>query len=737
MGRSLVASLLPALVICASWLRLEHPRQALEAVAVAVLALCPLLLPAGRRRTMAAVAGGVGAAWIAFGAQPWELLPYRDERVLAPVAAAVGRGITDFYAVLLPFEPARNPEMHALVVCGAFAFILATGLLVSARRPVGAAAVTVAGAGWPATLVSGQTLAIGALALAAALSIPLVLRARSTPALIAGFATATILVGGATVASSATTIARESVLNWEAWDIRGATQQATSVRFAWDSNYDGLRFPDQKTVVLRIEGPEEPRYWRASTLELFTDDRWFEQLDWLGKVEGDSRPLPSGRLLPPRALRPANWLEQRVEVEALVDDHVVAAGTPVALDGPRLGPVFQLSGGVLRARDPVGAGKSYRVWSYAPDPAPAALSAAGPRYPTVALRFLEVDTRHFPVFGAPSRERIVEALFADPSYVAFARHRPMYALARRVAGDARSPYAAVLALESWFRQSGGFRYDESPPRVKHAPLVAFVTRTRAGYCQHFAGAMAAMLRMLGIPARVAVGFTSGTRDDDGKWIVTDHEAHAWVEVWFRGLGWVPFDPTPGRGTFGGRYSYASNSEEAVAALRRGELTGSLPTRDRPLPDSADLGSSTGVEGPPPSLFAIALLLGALWALGVGIGKSGIRRARYATRDPRRSATASRRELEGFLRDQGVAIAPGTTLQALQRAVHEELGLDGRPFTNAAGRARFGPPGQAQAGASRARKELRSLLRSARRELSVWARARGFVSLRSLRGGVAG
>ena len=74
----------------------------------------------------------------------------------------------------------------------------------------------------------------------------------------------------------------------------------------------------------------------------------------------------------------------------------------------------------------------------------------------------------------------------------------MYAVARRVTRNASTPYETVLALESWFRQRGGFRYDESPPRVKRSPLVAFVTRTKAGYCQHFAGAMAAMLRMLGI-----------------------------------------------------------------------------------------------------------------------------------------------------------------------------------------------------------------------------------------------
>jgi hypothetical protein len=373
-----------------------------------------------------------------------------------------------------------------------------------------------------------------------------------------------------------------------------------------------------------------------------------------------------------------------------------------------------------------------------PDPTPATLTAARAAYPAEVAPFLEIDGRTFPTFEDPDRERIAQSLFADPSYAPFVRHRPMYAAARRIAGNARSPYAAVLALESWFRQRGGFRYDESPPRVKVAPLVAFVTRTKAGYCQHFAGAMAAMLRMLGVPARVAVGFTSGTQDEDGKWVVTDHEAHAWVEVWFAGLGWIPFDPTPGRGTFAGAYTFASDSEAAVAALSRGELTRSDPVRGRVLPDAADLGGEfAGTEERAPSLFAIVLLLGALWALGVGIAKAGVRRTRYLTRDPRRIATASRRELEAFLRDQGAAIPPGATLMALQRTVHEGLGLDGRAYAAAAAHARFGPPIEAERGASLAKHELRTLLKLARRELSLWARFRGFISLRSVRGGLSG
>src|SRR5205807_95039 len=134
-------------------------------------------------------------------------------------------------------------------------------------------------------------------------------------------------------------------------------------------------------------------------------------------------------------------------------------------------------------------------------------------------------------------------------------------------GGAPSPYAAAVALESWFRTRGGFTYANQPPLSPSAPpLVYFVQRSKAGYCQYFAGAMALMLRYLGIPAREAVGFTSG-RYAHGEWTVTDHDAHAWVEVWFRGQGWLPFDPTPGRGRLSAPYS-AGSAHFDLAALAR-------------------------------------------------------------------------------------------------------------------------------------------------------------------------
>jgi len=732
--RTLFACLLPALAVAVSWLRAEEPQRVGEALAVASLAILPALVPAGWPRVLSALAAAAGAAWLAFRIEPWELLPFRDERVLAPLGSAVGNGIGDFYRVLLPLEPAAQPEMHGLVLLAIFGFVLATSLLVAASRPVAAAGVAVAGAGWPATLVAGQTVALGALALAAALSIPLVLRVRSGPSLVAGATAAALVVAGAAWASSATSVARDAALDWETWDLKGLPARAPTVRFAWDANYAGIRFPPTRTVVMTVEGPERARYWRASTLDLFDEDRWIENHFTLGRVEGDSDPMPLDQFTPPRALLRSNWLEQRVEVKALVDDHVAAAGTPIAFDSRQLGIVFRLSGGVLRVHDPLGAGKRYRVWSYAPDPAPAVLDQANSRYPPAAERYLTLGSRRFPAFGLPGRDAAVRALLADRSYRSFWPYQALYATTRRVVGRAETPYAAVLALESWFRQRGDFTYDESPPQGSGPPLVSFVNRTRAGYCQHYAGAMAVMLRMLGIPARVAVGFTSGTLDD-GKWIVTDHEAHAWVEVWFAGQGWVPFDPTPGRGTFGGNYSFASDSEAAVAALGRGELSGGRETLERDLPGDL-LAAQAPSESESPSLFGIALLVAAAWVLAVGIGKALHRRLRYASRDPRRVATASRRELEAFVRDQGIAVPPSATLDDLCRTIEDELGLDCGTFADAASRARFGPPSDSSLGALAARRELRSLLRRVRLELSVWARFRGFMSLRSVRRGLA-
>ena len=699
---------------------------------VVLLALAPALIRPGVTRLVTVAMSLVAAVWIAFGSEPWELLPFRDERVLGPLVESARFGIGDFYRLVLPFDSARHAEMHAMVAVAVFGFVFAIAWLVATGRPLGAAAVTVAGVGWPATLLDENAVATGTLALAAALSISLVLRVRSAPTMAVGAAVAALVVAGAAWASASTSFTRNAVLDWQAWDFRGASAEARGVRFVWDAQYEGITFPPTKTAVLRISGPERAQYWRASTLDAFVADRWFEDLSFVVTREAPGR-LVLDDLAPAAARDERQWLEQRVEVKALVDDRLVAAGRPVSVDAPSLGTVFEFAGGVVRAQRALTSGTRYRVWSYVAAPAPAALAAAPVRYPAAVEPFLTLWGRTLPRFGAPRRHQHVDAVLDDPSYSELGAYRALYERARRVTRGARSPYAAVLALESWFRQRGGFRYDEQPPVSDQPPLIHFVTSSRAGYCQHFAGAMAVMSRLLGIPARVAVGFTSG-RFEDGSWTVSDHDAHAWVEVWFPGHGWMPFDPTPGRGTFSTLYSLASNSAETVDALRRGAL-GTVVGGEEP---GDLLDDSLGATGPRngndrPSIFVIAAVLAAVGAAGIGFAKWLRRRFGYLTIDPRRAAAATRRELESFLRDQGVAVPQSATLDDLRRAVVDELGFDASAFVDAAGRARFGTPGDAPFAAKRARRELQALLGRVRGQLSVRARLRGFVSLRSLRG----
>src|SRR5581483_5640468 len=125
------------------------------------------------------------------------------------------------------------------------------------------------------------------------------------------------------------------------------------------------------------------------------------------------------------------------------------------------------------------------------------------------------------------------------------RHSPYaraWALSRRLLAGARTPYDYVVHVERYLHK--GFRYDERTAPSAY-PLETFLFKTKAGYCQQFAGAMALLLRMGGIPSRVAAGFTTGSYNSGAReWVVADTNAHAWVEAWFPQYGWVRFDPTP-------------------------------------------------------------------------------------------------------------------------------------------------------------------------------------------------
>ena len=121
-----------------------------------------------------------------------------------------------------------------------------------------------------------------------------------------------------------------------------------------------------------------------------------------------------------------------------------------------------------------------------------------------------------------------------------------------------------------------------PPGTSGDPLVDFLTN-KQGFCEQYASAMAAMIRIAEVPARVAVGFTMGHRQADGSYRVTTDDAHAWPEAWFSGVGWVRFEPTPRRD------GQTTVPVYAVPAQGGGETPSELEQPD--LPDKSAAGDS--------------------------------------------------------------------------------------------------------------------------------------------------
>lgn len=120
--------------------------------------------------------------------------------------------------------------------------------------------------------------------------------------------------------------------------------------------------------------------------------------------------------------------------------------------------------------------------------------------------------------------------------------------AERVTQGAANAYERAVRLQDWFASEGGFRYDTTVTSGTGTAAIERFLRDKEGFCVHFSFAMAAMARTLGIPARVAVGFTPGTVQADGSLSVGLRDAHAWPELYFEGVGWTRFEPTPSRGT---------------------------------------------------------------------------------------------------------------------------------------------------------------------------------------------
>ena len=234
--------------------------------------------------------------------------------------------------------------------------------------------------------------------------------------------------------------------------------------------------------------------------------------------------------------------------------------------------------------------------------------------------------------------------------------REVLRLTEQVTEGTSTAGEAALEIQRFLR-SEAFEYSFSAPASTGMDaLSAFLLSSRKGYCIHFAAAMVTMARIEGIPARMAVGFTPGERQEDGSYEVTAHDAHAWPELFLDGLGWVPFEPTP---------AYAGNPEVTDPAGPQPTETPSAtpsatPTDAEPeLPTETPSPTTTAAPPTTPGGGAGGVALG--WLLPVvivlavgaapGVVRAVQRRARLRPGQPAEDAAdAAWREVRALFAD---------------------------------------------------------------------------------------
>jgi transglutaminase-like putative cysteine protease len=328
-----------------------------------------------------------------------------------------------------------------------------------------------------------------------------------------------------------------ALLDYE--EIAQSLSPSATTQYRWNHSYGPLDWPRDGREILRVRARQRS-YWKAVNLAAFDGLRWAQDSDQ------DEDPLETEVFDP-------DWKHEiRVTMRALRTSQFVAAGSTIDIrDSSRT--ATSTGPGVYEVVDePLRRGHAYRALVYTPRPTPAQMRAAPADYPLRLPREygvikipagaggpLAVDVPRWNTGGAPA---VVGSGTDAQDVLADSPYGRVYELARRLRQSAATPFEYVQAVERYLAR--GFRYSEVPPPSR-VPLADFLLRDRKGYCQQFSGAMALLLRMGGVPARVASGFSPGIFDPVRRdYVVRDVDAHSWVEVYMPAIGWVTRDPTP-------------------------------------------------------------------------------------------------------------------------------------------------------------------------------------------------
>jgi transglutaminase-like putative cysteine protease len=335
---------------------------------------------------------------------------------------------------------------------------------------------------------------------------------------------------------------REPWWDYERWAVDTAASRA--VGFSWDHSYSPLDWPRDGREMIRVKA-DESAYWKARDLDIFDGTVWRQ----------DPRPRSQAVSadLPENIVSRRTWTQEMdVTIRNLESDTFITAGIATAVRGE---PSYPLGGGIFAAPDGIGKGDTYTADVYTPRPTDRQMRQSSTDYEDWLRFYRSVilpsppDTNFPPTVitwpgfdddAVPEAERF-DLVPLDRALDRAGLDR-IWALAQELKAGTDSPFEYMKAVEAHL--AGDYGYTETPPESGRT-LDGFLFDAKVGYCQQFSGAEALLLRMGGVPARVATGFTSGSFDEDEQeFVVRDLDAHSWVEVWFPEYGWVQRDPTP-------------------------------------------------------------------------------------------------------------------------------------------------------------------------------------------------
>ncbi len=421
-------------------------------------------------------------------------------------------------------------------------------------------------------------------------------------------------------------------------------------------------------VIRYTTNVSEPEPLRIVTDDVFDGERWAPST---GPVPRDQR-VQDGLSAPP-------GLTSEVATTANQTDISIGNLKETYLPLPYPSTKVDIKGGWLfetRSLNVVGDGIftngiSYTAYHLSVEPTSDQLLAAGPAPASISQTYTKLPDQ----LPAQIRERALE-----------------------VAGQGTA-FEQAIALQDFFRTTGGFTYSEqvSGNGIDDSgqdAVLAFLDG-KQGYCVQFASAMAVMARTLGIASRVAVGFLPGTKTADGGYQITLQDAHAWPELYFDGVGWARFEPTPAtRAPNAPPYSAPAPSTPEVdpspsasqsAAPAQGAPSPQAASPDVDSPAEPEKSSANRVLAAIPWQLIGLLVLVVLLALIPALASRITKRRRWAGATTQgQLAEAAWDDLRERLGDLGVGWAASWTPRALQRRLVGEHAL-GEPESAAAER----------------------------------------------------